>query len=385
LVFFGHYLPAAVANLALMLPSVPKSSGRLSEAYLSAFLALSGTKNPLSLATKSSYLVVLVDGLGVANIKGAGAHARFLNSMLVGAQSLFAGFPTTTASSLASFATGKENGEHAFIGYRIYDRKRQLAINLLNDLGDKLDPGIYQDLETISELAKAKGLRPVSIGPSEYEQSGFTMATMPASLYLSASSIEERFAKALAELKKPGSLIYLYIPELDQLAHRFGSTSMQWLVKIEELDSILASSMQKLPKTAGAILSADHGVIDVPKSDHIYLDEFSCLDDLELIGGDPRVGYLYFPDGSDLLLKRQQLSEQLSGLVDVVDIAELIEAGWLAPLSEAAKSVAPDLVLLAKGNRVIYHRKFAKVKSLEMVGQHGGMSKAEWEVPLIVF
>jgi hypothetical protein len=34
---------------------------------------------------------------------------------------------------------------------------------------------------------------------------------------------------------------------------------------------------------------------------------------------------------------------------------------------------------------VIYHRDFAKPKSLEMIGQHGGMTKSEWEVPLITF
>jgi hypothetical protein len=47
--------------------------------------------------------------------------------------------------------------------------------------------------------------------------------------------------------------------------------------------------------------------------------------------------------------------------------------------------MAPDLVLLPKSDRVIYHRGFAKARSLLMIGQHGGMTQAEWEVPLIVF
>ena len=89
-----------------MLPSVPNSFGRLSEAYLSAFLALDGKPNPLSLPAKQSYLVILVDGLGVANIKSAGGHAGFLNQKLSTSKSLFSGFPTTTATSLASFSTG---------------------------------------------------------------------------------------------------------------------------------------------------------------------------------------------------------------------------------------------------------------------------------------
>ena len=374
-----------MANLASMLPSVPKSFGRLSEAYLSALLALDGKTNPLSLIAKQSYAVILVDGLGVANIKAAGGHAGFLNQKLANSKSLFSGFPTTTATSLASFATGKQSGEHAFIGYRVFDRQHSKAINLLNDLGPDLPPRRYQDLETISEQGVAAGKRMITVGPGEYEASGFTQATMPASKYMPAKTIEERFAIASSELAKPGTLIYLYIPELDQLAHRFGTSSQKWLNTIEELDSVLGGFTKSLPKSAGAILTADHGVIDVPKSSHVYLDEYESMKDLVMIGGDPRVGFAYFDSSVDLTAKRKSIESELGSLVDVASVQELVETGWYQPLSSTAEVVAPDLVLLPKADRVIYHRDFAKPKSLEMIGQHGGMSKAEWEVPLLVF
>jgi hypothetical protein len=382
--FFGHDLPAAVANLALMLPSVPNSFGRLSEAYLSAFLALEGKSNPLSLAPKQSYAVILVDGLGVANIRAAGAHAGFLNQKLANSKSLFSGFPTTTATSLASLATGKQGGQHAFIGYRVFDRKISRAINLLNDLGADLPPRKYQDIETISEQGAALGKRMLTVGPAEYEASGFTQATMPASKYLPAKSFEDRFEIARSELAKPGTLIYLYIPELDQLAHRFGTNSQKWLNTIEELDSVIGRFAKLLPKSAGAILTADHGVIDVPKTSHVYLDEYESMQDLLMIGGDPRVGFAYFDPRVDLKLKRASVEAELGSMVDLASVQELVDAGWYQPLSASAENLAPDLVLLPKADRVIYHRDFAKAKSLEMVGQHGGMSKAEWEVPLLV-
>ena len=374
-----------MANLASMLPSVPKSFGRLSEAYLSALLALDGNPNPLSLAPKHSYVVILVDGLGVANIKAAGGHSSFLNQKLTSSKSLFSGFPTTTATSLASFATGKQSGEHAFIGYRVYDRKLLKAINLLNDLGTELAPTRYQDIETISEQALRLGKRVLTIAPGEYEGSGFTQATMPAAQYKPAKSFEERFEIASLELTKPGTLIYLYVPELDQLAHRFGANSQKWLNTIEELDSVIARFVQSIPKSAGAILTADHGVIDVPKTGHVYLDEYESMKNVVMIGGDPRVGFAYFSSSVDLKQQRAKIEAELGSLVDVVSIQELVETGWYQPLSSAAQNVAPDLILLPKADRVIYHRDFAKPKSLEMIGQHGGMSKAEWEVPLLVF
>jgi hypothetical protein len=208
---------------------------------------------------------------------------------------------------------------------------------------------------------------------------------MPASKYVAAKTIEERFQATRKQLGTPGSLVYLYVPELDQLAHRFGVDSNKWLETIEELDSIVAKFSTTLPKDSGAILTADHGVIDVPKSDQVFLDEFSSLNDIVMIGGDPRAGYLYLESGADLDTRRREISDQLSGLVDVTTVSELIEAGWIEPLSAAAEKIAPDLILLPKGERVVYHRSFAKQKSLEMIGQHGGMTKAEWEVPLLVF
>ena len=373
-----------MANLASMLPSVPKSFGRLSEAYLSALLALDGKANPLSLAARQSYAVILVDGLGVANIKAAGGHAGFLNQKLANSKSLFSGFPTTTATSLASLATGKLSGEHAFIGYRVFDRQNSKAINLLNDLGTDLQPRKYQELETLSEQGVAAGKRMITVGPGEYEASGFTQATMPASKYMPAKTIEERFAIARTELATPGTLIYLYIPELDQLAHRFGTSSQKWLNTIEELDSKLGTFAKSLPKSAGAIVTADHGVIDVPKTSHIYLDEFESMKDLVMIGGDPRVGFAYFDSSIDVAAKRASIESELGSVIDVASVQELVETGWYQPFSSTATNVAPDLVLLPKVDRVIYHRDFAKPKSLEMIGQHGGMSKAEWEVPLLV-
>jgi predicted AlkP superfamily pyrophosphatase or phosphodiesterase len=368
-----------------MLPSVPKSLGRLSDAYLSAYLALSSSDNPLKLAPKKSYLVILIDGLGTANIKAAAGHAGFLNQRLKSSQSLFSGFPATTSSSLTSLATGIANGSHAVLGHRVFDRSVKQNINFLNDLGSELDPRKYQSLETISERATREGVTVSTIGTAEYEGSGFTMATMPNAQYIAAASFQERFTSAKKALSVSNSLTYLYFPELDQIAHRFGSNSRQWLEAIEELDSELAKFAKSLPSTAGVLLTADHGVIDVPMDRHIYLDEYDCFEDLEQIGGDPRVGFLYFPEGFDLEKKQKEIAESLGSVSDIVTIDQLVDSGWLAELSEQAIPLAPDLVLLPKSDRVIYHRGFAKARSLLMIGQHGGMTQAEWEVPLIIF
>jgi hypothetical protein len=97
------------------------------------------------------------------------------------------------------------------------------------------------------------------------------------------------------------------------------------------------------------------------------------------------VSFLYFQESTDLATKLDEITEAIGSICEVVTVADLVAAGWLLKLSEQAKRVAPDLVLLPKADRVAYHRGFAKARSLLMVGQHGGMTQAEWEVPLIVF
>lgn len=368
-----------------MLPSVPKSLGRLSDAYLSAYLALTSASNPLKLPVKKSYLVILVDGLGSHNIKSAAGHAPFLNRKLATSKSIFAGFPSTTTSSLTSLATGVPNGTHAVIGHRVYDRRIEQNINYLHDLGVELEPRDYQTLETISERASSQGVSVSTIGPAEYDRSGFTMATMPNSVYVAARDFSDGFAKALKILSTPKTLTYLYFPELDKIAHRFGTSSTRWLNALEELDAELAKFSRSIPSTAGVVLTADHGVIDVPVERHVYLDEYDCFDDLEQIGGDPRVGFLYFPTETNLVEKILQIRQALWNMCDVVTMTDLVVSGWLSRLSESAELVAPDLVILPKSDRVVFHRKFSKARSLLLIGQHGGMSQAEWEVPLLVF
>lgn len=364
-----------------MLPSAPKSHGRLSDVFQSAALATSGKSNQFGLPTKLSYLVVMVDGLGSNNIRGSGAHASFLNSRL--RRSLFSGFPTTTASSLASLATGLPNGKHGFLGYRIFDRETGSGINLLNDLGDRFPPRKFQDQPTVSETATTDGLRVLGIGPGEYRDSGFTRATMPGATYLSEDSLDLRFELALKELRNSGSLIYLYIPELDQIAHRFGVASTNWLSKLEDLDSQVLKFSRSLNSKYGALLTADHGVIDVPREDQVELSHLASLREILHVGGDPRTPFLYFESGMDIRLIREQLISEVGSIAHVATIFDLVESGWLAPLGRTAQRVAPDLVIVPKGNKVFYHARFAKKRSMEMIGQHGGITKNEWEVPLI--
>jgi predicted AlkP superfamily pyrophosphatase or phosphodiesterase len=363
-----------------MLPAPPKTLGMLGDVLISALQSVSGESNSLGLAKKRSVCVILIDGLGSANLKGAGAHASFLNSKPSISASCF--FPATTSTSIVSFATGKPPWETGFIGYQVYDRSAGLKRNLLNGWLSSEDAKTFQPLETVSEKALARAIDFHTIAPSAYRESGFTAATMRGSDFHGTKSIEERFVKAkelLCDSKE--KVVYLYIPELDQIAHAQGWKSQAWLNQLEEVDALIGRLGNDIGKTNGVIITADHGVIDVPHSSHIYLDEILSHDELLDVGGDTRSLFLYLKNQGAVEKTVIQLEMALGDSCYVVTPKELKEAGYWQENRDV--QLVPDIVVMARKEVALYHQGFAKKKSLEMIGHHGSISQQEMSVPVI--
>ncbi|WP_296646235.1 alkaline phosphatase family protein [Rhodoluna sp.] len=369
--------------MSSMLPALPKSFGRLSDVFASALGAITGVDNRLGLRRVEQSVVVLVDGLGVSNLNYRSGHAPFLTRS-VGTK-ISTVFPSTTAAAIASFSTGLLPGRHGLVGYQIFDRDKNQSVNLLTGLGADFSPEQFQPNQTISERATEAGVPCFVVGPAEYENSGYSNATMRLTTYLAAKTLDDRVRSTLAVLdKNPKALVYLYVPELDQTAHAFGSQSFKWLEKLEELDGAIQELQHRLPKKAGMLLTADHGIVDVDPNQHIFLDEAPGLENLVAVGGDPRCQFLYFQEA----ISEKQISELKSWLTDRCLVAtkeEISNAGWYGTLTHEASGRLPDLFIIAISRVALYHRDFARKKSMQMIGQHGSISPEELSVPLLRF
>lgn len=354
----------------------------------SAYASIGGsTPNKLGLKSAKKSVVILVDGLGAANLRFQPGHAPYLNSLLNKNSTIECAFPATTATSLTSLATGTAAGIHPIIGYQVFDRLTGQPVNLLTGWSENFKPE-RQTAAPISSLAAAEGKEFNFCGPIEYQASGFTQATMPGANYVVGKTVEDRFT-AVANLLKQSvtGVTYLYVPELDQTAHAHGSQSQKWLNKLEELDGLVKNFVASAPADTGILLTADHGIVDVPPTSHIYLDEAN-VEGLRFVGGDPRVNFLYFESGAPkqvIAEARESLQAFVGEDAYVCSAAELVSAGWYVAHSREADNLMPDLFVVAKTKVAIYHRKFAKQKSLQMIGQHGSFSIDEIKVPLLKF
>jgi hypothetical protein len=101
-------------------PLVPRYGERTLAEVLPSLLAaigVTGFANPLGIAPASIAGLLLVDGLGWDLLHAYAADAPFLAALAVGSAPVFAGFPATTAVSLATLGTGRPPGEHGIVGY----------------------------------------------------------------------------------------------------------------------------------------------------------------------------------------------------------------------------------------------------------------------------
>jgi predicted AlkP superfamily pyrophosphatase or phosphodiesterase len=365
-----------------MLPSAPKSLGRLGDVLISALKAALGEPNALNLPAKRSVCVILVDGLGAHNLKNASAHASYLNSLPT--EPAMCWFPATTAVSITAFASASNPWSNGFLGYQVFNTATSSQMNLLSGWKNFENGQHYQKLQTVAEMASSEGISFHTVAPAAYERSGFTAATMRGSLFHGVNVIDERFERAKQLLNDPEpKVVYLYIPELDQIAHAQGSSSNAWISELELVDSYIRILSGHLTKSAGILVTSDHGVIDVDKGNHIFLDELISGDDFKFVGGDTRALYLYFKDGVDVVAKRALLEAVLGDSCYIVTTEDLIAAGYWGSLNEVSLNVSPDLLVLAKKQVALYHRDFAKAKSLNMIGHHGSLSSQELTIPLI--
>lgn len=359
---------------------------RLADVLTSCHSALSGSDNPLGLTQVKKAAVLVVDGLGAHNLHARIGHARWLNQAW-GARSLRAdsGFPSTTASALTSLTTGVGAGLHGIVGYTVRDPASGAIINHLKDWSPHVDPATWQRQPTIFERAGAEGVASLALGEPRFAGTDFTKAVWRGAQFRGVRSLAEQ-GQALREFfdANERALVYLYWPALDRTGHSQGVNSDAWIHRLEELDSEVEALTAVLRPDEGLIVTADHGMIDVTPDHRMVIAEGSpLLDSVVAWGGEPRCPQLYL-DSPDAASDVHALwSETLGEAVRVMSRDQLVDEGWLGPVAEGVRERLGDVTIACLDNLVIYRESTATATALAMVGQHGSVTAAEREIPVI--
>ncbi|HET6825145.1 MAG TPA: alkaline phosphatase family protein [Amnibacterium sp.] len=357
----------------------------LRDVLTGALSAVQGRPGRLALGRAERVLVVVVDGLGAEALAARGGHARTLASRLNRGSRIATGCPTTTAAALTTLATGADPGEHGIVGYSVLEPGEDRVVNQLRGFDDPGLPAGWQRCETVFERAAAADIRAFATGPRHYADSGFTAAVLRGAEYLGARTVEHRFEAALDAFAGGGRAIgYCYIPELDQIAHREGWTSTAWTTGLEAVDAAVASTAARLRPGERMLVTADHGIVDVPVEQQVLVDEIDgLLDAVRHLAGEPRLLQLHLQPGHDAGLVADRWRAALGRLADVRTREQAIAAGWFGTVDPAVAPRIGDVLVAARSRAAFYDGRDGTGRG--MVGQHGAWTDEERFVPLLAF
>ena len=376
------------------LPAAPPyGRSTVAEVFTSAAAALgldsaSGPfLNALGLPRASRVCVVVVDGLGSSLLRKRGGHAPFLRRHLDSARTLTSAFPSTTAASLGSLGTGLPPGQHGLVGYDVLDPEQGKVVNMLGGWDAGVDPLRWQPYPSVFE--QAAGQLPVtSVSLPKFADSAMTRAALRGGSYVAAGTLQARVRSAHEQLAaSERALVYLYLNEMDKAGHRYGSGSAEWGNQLEDVDSAVRTLAARVPSDTLLLLTADHGMVDVDVAHrHDFSTEPRLIDGVAHTAGEPRMLHLYTePDlsarGRERL--RDAWREAYGQLAWIFTRDQAVDAGLFGDVDERVLPRIGDLMVAAREPIALYDRRRTAASAMEVVGQHGSLTRAEREVPLL--
>lgn len=336
------------------------------------------------LPTADRVCVLLVDGLGLELLQLSPDSAPFLTSLLGdGSRALRAGFPTTTAASMGSFGTGTSPGCHGMVGYEVLDPARDVIFNQLK-WDREVEPIAWQPYPTVFQQLDAQGIPSYRVGPSRFDGSGLTEAALRGGTFVGADPLHRIVSETVSAFKAGARLVYSYWGGVDSAGHAHGWRSEQWRKSLDHLDRAVQSLARKLPADTLLLVTADHGMMDLPHEFRVDLaDTPEMLHGVRHLGGETRCLQLYCEPGAAAAVA-ERFADRFGDLVWVRTREQAIADGWFGPVDERVAPRIGDVIVAAAGMIGLVDSRVANPKVLELLGQHGSLTEAEQLVPLLV-
>jgi Type I phosphodiesterase / nucleotide pyrophosphatase len=367
----GAALPAVTGALADVLPAAAASLG------------VGRPPSGLALPPAARVCVLLVDGLGERLLAARGGHAPTLRALLPDGAVLACGFPSTTATSMATFGTGLPAGGHGLVGYQVRDPATGRLLNELSWDGGP-DPRQWQPEPTVLEMVAAAGVDVVRVGPAFFDGSGLTEAALRGGRFVAAGSLDERVDAAVAALRRSRrSLVYVYWGDLDKAGHVHGARSWQWGEELAEVDLAVRRLAGGMPADTLLLVTADHGMVDVPEDARTDVaGDAELAAGVVMTGGEPRAPMLYCaPGAADDVLATWR--GRLGDVLDVRSGDEAVAAGWFGPVVPRVRPRIGDVVAAARAAVSVHDSRWQRPELATLVGMHGALTPEEVRVPLL--
>jgi hypothetical protein len=345
-------------------------------------LSVPETIDSLSLGSaENREVLILIDGMGQDAIDKYGDQFPIFDE-LKQVKKLYTNFPSTTATSLSTLGTGVLPGVHGMLGYTV--RVPRSDNRLLNALkwDERVDPVMWQKVPTLFERAVLAGVSVTHVAAKRYEGSGFTQAALRGAKYVGANGVDEMATAVSAALKPQPSFVYTYLNTLDSAGHSDGVGSDKWLTALQQVSEFITKVKQLAPAGTRIWVTSDHGMVN--STEQIILGQDNkLLENVTLIGGEPRARHIYIKEGaaSETIAQWQEF---FGNKARVLSKESAIKDGLFGPVvTEDSHDRLGDLIAIANNDLILVDPARVREES-SMVGHHGGVTDIEVEIPLLL-
>ena len=339
-------------------------------------------------------VLVMADGFGMNFVEGLDSDSFIANHIAAEMRTVF---PSTTPIALTALATGEWPGAHGVIGWflrlrqinavstiisyiRTYDNKP------LSELGVSVNDAYPLPSRVGNAKRDALHILPEHIVGSVY--SNYWTGGVSQSRYdVKSPQQAVRMALEAVHAARGPMFIYLYLPQVDSMAHKLGAAHESTLNTAMQIDRLLSALATELPSNAGMVMTADHGHLDAPPQNTYSLtasDEIVRLCDGAL-AGDQRAAYVHVSEsGMDVFreaVHRECGDDFLVLTAEEVAAARLLGAG---ALSKDTRYRLGNALVLSTGNAVLDYRAVVGDDPHPIISHHGGLTPSEMRIPLVV-
>ncbi len=327
-----------------------------------------GLGEGLDLPEGDTYVLVLFDGLGVAQLD----HPEAASLAAASIGTLHAPFPTTTSVSLATVATALPPSRHGQVAHLTWFEELGVVVNTLKWVtlaGDSVtyDYGTLLPSPNLWERLRAGGVEPITVQPGDFTGSPLSRALYRGARFEGAWDVGDLIDATVTLSAEPRRLVFTYVPHVDVAGHVFGLGSEEFTEAMKVVVGVWEGLSAGLPPGAVLVGAADHGLVEVTESEK-HLVRAPRYDELRF-AGDPRGVQLWGPPAL-----MQSLAADTGG--QLIDPTDLIGPDP----TPTALSRLGERLLLPPDHRVVLPKGFDK----RLRCYHGGLSPAEVEIPLLL-
>lgn len=325
-------------------------------------------------------------------------------------------FPSTTVTALTSTATAYAPAQHGIVCTNVYLREMGSLVNLIHwrpsiaptptpypDTQLNPDvllpvPNLYLRMEKAGvnvEIVNVHQFKGTSISRftttgSQAGQNGFIGYLTPADGF---AQLRDRLLRRSPSDK---SFTYLYIPNVDSSAHRYGPLSSSYRAEVAALDFALKREL--FEPLAGRsdivlLLVADHGQCPTHPDKMLLLDQHRALTELMFVPatGESQCRFLHLVHGAQAAAM-DYIQQHLADIFLTLTKDDAIALGLFGlpsqPLNAEFYNRIGDLILLPRNGWTCYQRtgqKPAEQPRPTIAGVHGGLSRAEMLIPFLAY